>query len=148
MNKGWSNWSEWSRCIGVCKNSIRYRTRICRNRAVEPCKGKSNEYEKCPATSCKRTKRDAGVYNSSSFLRDFILEKFKINKAHESTTGTCNNSILKSNLIKLIERKALKKLCGGIYRLKKNQKVIISSPNYPFQYNKSLICNYLIQVGH
>ena len=38
--------------------------------------------------------------------------------------------------------------CGGVYHLNQFQNLVISSPNYPCQYNKSVVCNYYVQVRH
>ncbi len=91
LDSYYSKWSKWSKCIGICHSAIRYRTRICKNIINKPCMGKSKEYEKCPNT-CNKSKRDLNVYNSSSFIRDFLIEKSK-----EFKTGNYNQ--IKSNLI-------------------------------------------------
>ncbi len=65
----WSEWSEWSRCVGTCRSGIRYRTRICLNRAVKACLGNSSEYEPCP-NSCRKV-RETG---SDSLPMEAILK--------------------------------------------------------------------------
>ena len=124
LNGKWTDWSEWSRCVGTCHSSVQYRTRICLTRPTRKCAGKNSDLRACP-NSCK-SKRDSSSFSEiSSMLKN-------VSKTHIDVAVLNEPNNLP--------------VCGGLYELGSSGMRYITSPNFLYQYPRAIECSYLIKV--